>query len=430
MTSALAPRIQIRVQSPGMKEPAPFPNERIKEWSFDDDESKADVLKLTINNSDLRFPDDPVFEHGARIFARWGAAGLGPEQECIVQKWPGSIWPDFQIEAHGDGITLNKTKLTEVWTNKKRSDVVAILAERFGFGPTQRFIEDTGEVYDTIQTRGKTPAQLLRAMADRESKNGVPYVYYVDGTGLHFHPRRLEQTPQRSYAFVGAVNGTGGPGRMRSFPTFKASVQAKPGAVSVAGVDPTTGKKVTATASNKDDPGRPGLAPIVLTMDKKSGEIALRSDIASTSTAPTGATTPEEAKKVAGAALAKSSAMPVECTVVVDGDPYLTAKSTVELTKIGTMLSGLYYAKKVVHSGKGGDYTCTITATRDGVNRTGVQGAAAAAAASAAKQNTAKPPDGTGSGAPPELEPKVVIDKQSGTKSYSYVPKTGQSGGK
>lgn len=428
MGNSLAPRISIRVQPPGAKEPITLDRieQRIEEWSFDDDETKADVLSITFNNSDLRFPDDPIFEHGTRIYARWGADGLGPEQVCIIQKWQAG-WPKFTIEAHGEGITLNKTKLTEVWYNVKRSDVARTLAERFGYGPSKQFIEDTGEVYDFIQTNAKTPAQLLRLMADRESKEGIPYVYYVDSSGFHFHPRRIEQAPKRTYEFVGATTGQAGPGKLRSFPTFKASTQAKPGAVTVAGVDPNTGKPINATSSNAQNPGRPGLAPIVMTMDEKTGQETFREDISSTSVAPTGATTQEAAKKEAGATFARQSGMPVECTFVVDGDAFLTAKSVAGLTRIGAMLSGNYYAKKVKHAGKAGDYSCTVTATRDGVNGTGATGAAAAALQSKAKQNDATAPPGTGAGAPPALEPKVVLDPQTGVETYYYAPQASGS---
>lgn len=429
MPNVLAPRLSIRVQPPGEKEPRTLQRieQRIEEWSFDDDETKADVLTITFDNHDLRFPDDPIFEFGTRIYARWGSQGLGPEHICIVQKWTAGH-PKFVIEAHGEGITLNKIKLTKTWYKVKRSDVVKELATAHGFDETRQFIEDTGEVYDHITANAKTAAQLMRAMADRESKNGIPFVYFVDGSGLHFHPRRIEQAPKRAYEFVGAINGPAGPGKLRAFPSFKASTQAKPGAVQVKGVDPTTGKKFDATSSNNQDPGRPGLAPVVMTFDKESGQEAFRQDIASTTTAPTGASTPEAAKKVAGAAFAKSSGMPMECTFPIDGDAYLEAKSIVELARIGLMLSGNYYLKKVKHQGKAGDYSCTCTALRDGVNRTGTQGAAAQAAQSSAKQNDAAAPAGSSSGSPPELEPKAVIDGQSGVTTYSYVPKTGGGG--
>jgi hypothetical protein len=435
MSNVFAPRIRVRVQPPGAKEPVPLAVERVTEWTFEDDESKADKLVLTIDNRDLRYPDDPTFEHGGRIFARWGSQGLGPEVECIIQKWPGPIYPTFQVEAHGDGITLNKTKLTRAFEKPggiRRSDVVRAIANEFGYGPAQQFIEDTVELYDIIQFRGKTAGELLFTMAKRESKNGVPFVYYVDSTGLHFHPRRVEQAPSRVYEFVGSTIGAESAAKLRKFPTFKASVQAKPGAVAVAGVNPTTGQKVTGKASNNDNAGRPGLAPIVLTIDAQTGVKTFKEDIASTAVAPTGAQTPEEANKVAGAALAKSSSMPVECTFEVDGDPHFMAKSVVELRRIGTMLSGNYYVKKIVHQGKGGDYACMCTALRDGVNRTGAPAAAASAAASTAKQNDASGPNGGagGTNAPPELEPQVTIDGPTGKKTYSYVPKTGQNASK
>jgi hypothetical protein len=439
-----APRIEVRVQAPGSQVIRPVERERVLEWSFDDDESKADVLKLKIDNHDLRYPDDTSFEHGATIYARWGNAGLGPERVCVVEKYQVG-WPAFDVEGHGDGILLNKDKLTEVFypsgsgSGIKRSDVARLLADRYGYGPSEQFIEDTEETFPSISMRGKTPAQLLRLMAARESKNGIPFVYYVDGTGLHFHPRRIEQPPRREYEFVGAVNGAAGPGKLREFPKFKVSAQAKPGSVKVAGVDPNTGKKVTATASNKDDPGRPGLAPVTITIDKQSGVKNVSGGtsqpnyswhpLASTSTVATGAQTPAEAKKVAGAALAKSSGMPTEGTVPVDGDPHLTAKIVVKLSRIGTMLSGNYYVKKVLHAGKGGDYTCTLTIVRDGVNRTGAQGAAAQAVQSTAKQNTAAAPAGSGPGAPPKLAPKIQLDQASGVKTVTYVPDTGEGSG-
>lgn len=424
MANARAPRFSIRILQPGSQEPVSVLDitSRLVSLKYVDSEKKADAMTLTLSNRDLRFPDDPMFQHGAVLYARWGSEGLGPERICTVQKWTAG-YDTFVVEAHGAGVTLNKTNLTEVWYQKSRSDIARILAKRYGYTEDQMFIDDTHEVYEIIQPRGKTAAQLLAAMAARESKNGVPFIFNANTYGFFFHARKYEQPSRRLYEWVGENAGA-----LRDFPKFKASIQAKPGAVTVKGVDKTTGKPIEHKADDETTKGRPGFAAVKMTVNRKSGGVAFMQDVATETLCTTGAATVADAKKAAGAAFGKHSGMPLDCTATVDGDAFLEAKSVVTFEKIGRMLSGNYYVKDVTHTIASGDYTCELTCHRDGTNATGLTGAAAKAMQSSATKNDTAPAGGGDPGTPPDLVPRLQLNGRSGGQSWSYVPATGTSG--
>lgn len=424
MPNARAPRFSIRVLTPGSQEPVPILDitSRLLSMKFVDSEKKADALTISLSNRDLRFPDDPLFAHGAVLYVRWGSEGLGPERICTVQKWtPGH--DAFVVEAHGSGVALNKFNLTEVFYDKKRSDVARILAKRYGYTEDQMFIDDTIVEYSIIQPRGKTAAQLLAAMAARESKNGVPFIFNANTYGFFFHARKYEQPSRRLYVWVG--ENAGG---LREFPKFKASIQAKPGAVTVKGVDKTTGQPIEHKADDETTKGRPGFAAVKMTVNRKTAGVAFMQDVVTETVCTTGAATVADAKKAAGAAFGKHSGMPLDCTAVVDGDAFLESKSVATFEKIGRMLSGNYYVKDVTHSIAAGDYTCELTCHRDGTNATGLTGAAAKAMQSSATKNDTAPADGGTPGTPPDLVPRFQLDGRTGGESWSYVPAGGTSG--
>lgn len=425
---ARAPRFSVRVQPLGAHEATEIDRDlarRLISMKFVDSEKKADLFTIEFSNRDLRFPDDPLFEHGTTLYVRWGAFALGPERVCVVQKWtPG--WDKFTVEAHGQGVILNKEPLTKVWYNASRSDVARDIATKAGYPPYQQFIDDTVDVFETVQARGKTAAQLCAAMAAKESSNyGTHFIFNANSSGFYFHARRLEQPSRRIYEWVGPNAGS-----MRAFPSFKASVQAKPGAVTVKGVDKDTGKPIEARADNETTAGRPGLAGVRINMDKKTGAKAYMQDVASEVVCTTAAPNAAEAKKTAQAQLSKRSGMPIEGSFPVDGDPFLEPKMVITVQKIGQMLSGNYYIKEVTHTVTPGDYVCELTILRDGVNRTGLTGSAAQAKQSSATQNDTTPTGGSGTpGAPPDLQPVIGVSNRTGDASYSYQPVGGMSGG-
>ncbi len=64
--------------------------DRILSFSFEDHETKADKLSLTVNNWDLSQFDDPTWRKGTILEATWGYVGdMTPARRCVVQKISG-----------------------------------------------------------------------------------------------------------------------------------------------------------------------------------------------------------------------------------------------------------------------------------------------------------------------------------------------------
>jgi len=386
----------------------------IKDLSFTSSEKTNDKCDFTVLNTDLRFPDDPVFDCGASLAVAWGYTGhMSPVREMVVTKYtPG--WPDFKVECVGKGALMHKFQDAKTWDNVKRSDVATEIAEKWGYGEGFRDIEDTEEIYPTITKTMQTDAAFLKKMADRESKKGSKFVFYVDYTGLHFHRERLGIAPTKVYQFIPDSTDEGD---LKAFPTFDAvSVQANPGKVTATGVDLTKNKKVEGTASNEDTPGRPSLGSHVITFARQGTHTIAEKQAAAETTATTGARSDEEAKKQATAAFSKSSGKASKCSVHLIGDPRLIARHIIEIQRIGKRLSGKYCITEAKHDIKGGDYTLALKLRRDANN------AGADKSTSTAKVNDSTAQGGNASGKDPTPYTTKIAYSTNGTHKVQFVP--------
>lgn len=376
-----------------------------KDLSYTSTEKKADKCTFTFLNDQLIYPDDPTFDCGAELAVSWGYPGnMSPMRTVIVQKYtPG--YPDFKVECAGKGILLHKIKDARSWDHVKRSDVARELAEKWGYGPELQDIDDTEEVYDHITKSMMTDAAFLTKMAAKEAKRGNGFVFAVDQAGFHFCREKLSAPPLKTFRFIPHAKDQGD---LKSFPTFDAvSAQNKPGKVTTAGVDLTTGKKVGGTASNETDPGRATMGSHVIVFAKvgtynttdtngasaqnftddprvSSGNEA--NNAAVETTVATGARSDTEAKKAATASFSASTGKASKCTISVLGDPRLFAKDVVRMEGIGKRLSGNYYVSEAHHDVKPGDYTLNLKTRRDALSAgtgTGGSGGSAGAASKA-----------------------------------------------
>lgn len=392
-------------------------------FEFEDSEKKADKLTLTIDNWDLSNFDRPIWIPDNLLYVTWGYRGrVCPERTCIIQKVTGST--ELKVEALGKSIVMNRESRNATYAALTRSQVVRQIANRYGYADAACFIEETTEVYEHIAQARATDAQFIKRLADAES-----FEFYIDFEGFHWHPRRVGQRPHRVLQWLLPPDV----GDVISF-NVENDIFAKPKKVSAKGRDPLGKKYINGHGSDADtardilrEPVGAGIAEQLAAMlgpgeDRKvenpPGQTTPAGGLAQTAyrlvvditngskmvdyaeTQPTTETSDGQAKKEAGGKFKRAAQTTVKLEMSLVGDPFIFAKTVLDVRGISKRLSGLYYVNEVKHSIGSGGYTVSLKCSTDGTNGGAANGnvlaletadkkkKAAKAAASKGKPNT------------------------------------------
>lgn len=381
--------VEIFVVSTHVGSDAQSAGARVLALTFDDNERKADKLELTVENYDFAHFDDPVWKHGNIIRFRFGYVdAMGPEREAVIQKTTGLTI--LKVEALARSCLLNTEVRSRSFDGMTRSQVVQQIAREYGYvDATQVHIDDTEVVHDTIVQARLTDAQFIRRMAHQEA-----FEFYVDHTGFHFHPRRVEQAPSR--VFVWRTDQ--GAGDIKSA-SLDEDVFAKPRRHRSRGRNPReradiegdgndashADRGVTGTHLSRLEPfDRADLESA--TTRAETRERRNEGDVGTTTTSPTSETSAAAAQRHANGRYRRSQQGAVKLKMDIVGDPYVAAKTVVTVSGIGQRLSGLYYVRSCKstvdssgfhqslqlssdgHAGYGGRRGRTGTRTRARVN--------------------------------------------------------------
>lgn len=343
-------------------------SDRVTNFTFEDNEAKADRLTFTVDNFDLSQFDDELFARGNIIEFTYGYAdGLAPIREAVIRKVTGGL--QINVEAHSKDVIMDRVKRRQTWTNKTRSDVVREVAERNGYPLSQQSVEDTEVVYEVLTQPNLTDAQFLRKLANQQG-----FEFYVDYDGFHWHGRNLEQAPLREFIYYTD------PGEGDVLPgwTIENDITRRPARVRVTGINPTTGAQFAVMVDDSTDKARDVLQPktttqALLLIDPKVGiarggerEIPVTQTVAHEKDIPTSAETEEEALVEARKIFRKAQQQAVKMQLPAIGDPRVVGKSVVLLTGWGKNVSGRYYAQQIVHTISSGGYTMNMKLITDG----------------------------------------------------------------
>lgn len=373
---------------------------------FEDVESAADKLSLTIDNHDLRYFDDPLFKKGNVIEVAWGYSGnMCPAREVVIQKVTG--FTVLTVDALSKSILMNKVHRQKTFENTSRSEIAHAIAKEWGYDDDHRFIEET-KTLPFVTQPNLTDAQFLKQMALKEG-----FEWYIDFDGFHFHKRILGQRPLKTFVWFF------GPDCDILDIAIENDVISRPGQVTVKAIDPVTKQEIGVDAGKDAAKGQDVLANVLEVVDPKTGETHMEKNTASATTIATAASSAEEAKAKANAAYNKAQQTAIEIKMKVVGDPSIVAKATYRIEGIGRRLSGNYYCKKVeTDIVEGGSYTCAMTLVNS--------------ASRAAMRTDVKPPtsDGklndqaSGNG---DLTPVEVVDPKTGETKTEYRDTAGRA---
>jgi hypothetical protein len=395
--------LQVSTQPEGEKNRRVEQTHRVRSFSFDDSDHKADVMELDVDNFDLQNFDDPTWRKGGLVTVTWGYSGATQTRTGVITSVKGSI--SLAVKAHAKSVLMNTERKSTAWVAARRSLIAQEMAKRYGYTDASTVhIEDTQIIYDTIHQAGMTDAQFLARLAKQEG-----FQFYVDATGFHFHRRNLGQKPLRVLHYYGDP----GQGDVIDF-DLDNDITGHAGSVNVSGRDPLTRRDYTAKANN-DETKRQGLAPNPevqgdqYSLDRRTREISVKRLVVAEqlcSPAPTEAA----AKRVADGKFRQTQLGVVKLKATIIGDPLLAAKCIVEWRGLGARVSGNYYVSRCKHVVGKDAYRCEIECRRDGHSEQGTP-------ASKAQVNTQKAPDPNGA--------QGRYSLQRRTREVEYTPATG-----
>jgi len=325
---------------------------RVLSLSYEDTEARADKVELELDNRDMSLFDREELLGGALLELSWGYRGkMSAPRRVIVQRVKG--FDVLTLEGYALSLLLHRHERTRRFENVRASDIATTVATESGFGSLSQ-IEPTRMPLDFVNQAGETDAALLRRLAKREG-----YVFYVDDTGFHFHPERLEAAPTHVLGWR-----TEGDVRVMSV-RVESDVMRRVGKVSVKTRDPLTRSTQEASATG-DNTNRTTLGEGVAVVDPETGAVSMQVRNAS------------EAVRVGSQADATTEAADrfrqaerptVKLSVQTVGDPTLRAKTVVELRGLPALFAGKYYVREVRHSLGESGYVCDLKLVRDALGR-------------------------------------------------------------
>ena len=396
--------------------------QEITAFAFEDSESGLDELELSVTNRNLQFTDDPLFQEGNEIVARFGYVGnLSPAKKAVIKEidyeFPDGADPTIRIKAFDKGFKLAGKEIQKVWQKPAPgmlySEIAAEIARQHGLSPV---VTSTKTRHLRVAQSNISDAQFLQELAtksrgeDGDGKAG--YVFFVQDDELHFHARDLAQAPALSLEYF-----TDRKGVLRSFCPSVQSQGAKGEGTEVLtiGVDPRRKESIRHKAGNDTTPGRDSLGGRTYLVDGETGETKYREQ-------ESGKVVPsfersegfheeprtEPMQDTAEGRFKEAELRQVEASAVTIGIPSCQAKQNVEIKGVGRKFSGIYYIVSVRHEIGGNGYGCELKLKRNALGK----GAGEKSEETSGKKNTQEAPEN-----PRDTPPAMItIDAETGER--------------
>ena len=373
----------------------------ITSFVFEDNEEELDVMEVSITDRYLQFVDDPLFQEGNEIVARYGYADdLSLKKVAVIKEidydFPDGGDPTIQLKAYDKGHKLAGKQIQRVWQKPAPGILCSEIAEQIAHehGLTPVVTKTVGRHLRVVQAN-KSDAQFLKELAaksrDRDGKGVTGYAFYVQDDELHFHPRGLAERSALVLEYFTDRDGV-----LRSFKpsTQSQSVKGAGTETKAVGVDPRKKKPVEHKASNATTPDRVALGKKTYLVDGGTGEGKFRKQesgkiVPSMDRSESFHEEPrqEPAQDKAESQFKNAEMKQVEATAVTIGIPSLVAKQNIEVRGVGRKFSGTYYCTSVRHVFQDG-YSCELKLKRNALGK----GAGGKATEVKGKQNKQEAP--------------------------------------
>lgn len=291
------------------------------------------------------------FEFGLPIEISMGygdRAKLTPMLSGIVTEistsFPSSGVPQLTVSGYDHSYCLTKGTKSENWENKRDSDVVKQIAQRYGLTPR---VEETSVVHPKIEMSQENAAQFIKKLADR---NG--FEWFVSTKKELFF-----RTPDNDAR--GAIELAWGRGLVSFSPEIKLSEQVSE--VEVHGWNVKTKKAIVGHARKGDEPGRDtssaggkkrasGAEYVQKVCGRDTATLRVREPVFSQ----------QEADRRAQAILARRAEGFVGGRGESIGIPELKADTNVTLQGLGDFFNTTFYVNQTTHTVNSSGYRTTF----------------------------------------------------------------------
>jgi phage protein D len=291
-----------------------------------------DAFMLRIRDTDFKLVDGTLFDVGAKIELRFGAAGPSPLGDAFAGEVT-TIAPQFEgegcvllVRGYDVSHKLNRSRKTRTFQDMTASDIASKIIGEAGL-PAE--VEPTRDVHPFEQQSNETDWDYLWRLAGRVSYE----VACVDGK-IHFRP------PGTS---AGSSVKLEWGEDLRAFHP-RATAVAQVDKVTVSGWDPKTKRRVTANAQTAKLDSSIGLKRDTVAKGLGGGTITVADQIV---------TSQGEADALAQSTLDRLANAWLEAEGACRGNPRIRAGSKVQITGIGTRFSGEYLVTKSTHVMRG-----------------------------------------------------------------------------
>ncbi len=346
----------------------------ITSFVFEDNEEELDVMEVFVSDRRLHFVDDPLFQEGNEIVARFGYVDdLSPRKKAVIKDidydFPENGDPRIRLKAYDKGFQLAGKENQKVWQKPAPGILYSEIAEEIAAanGLTPVVTPTLGRHLRVVQSN-VSDAQFLKNLAakarDRDGDGVTGYVFFVQDDEVHFHPRTLTQAPSTVLEYL-----TDRKGLLRSFRPSTQSQGAKGAGTQTkaVGVDPRRKAPVEHAADNETTPERATLGKRTYLVDGNTGEAAYKEQesgriVPSVERSEGFHEEPrqEPAQDLAEGKFSEAELRQVEALAITMGIPTLRAKENVEVKGVGAKFSGVYYCHSVRHVIGESGYYCEL----------------------------------------------------------------------
>lgn len=327
----------------------------VQSFEFEDDEKKPNEVTLIVNNPYNKYTDDPRFQEGVRFRTRWGYLGdfsdnyeVGIAKAAPVFPSPGTM-PTLTMKAWDLRADMNRAASPTNYGAISSSSVAKKVAEKYKL---ETDIEESNDARKQmrVQPAGTTDIQYIMGLAGK-----LNWDCFIEGNILHFHKKKLDQTPVLTFHYFDDNTGT--------ILEFKPDVKLqKPGKAKKGGSNTKDGKKASGSAGPNNGTVM-GRYVVNATEAKFGGKVQ---------TVPLQKPSPETDKNVNTAQAAglkqKIDMSAVTATMKVVGTPRLKARTTIRIEGVGKTYSGNWRVASTKHKVDSKGYFTDVKLTRNGLN--------------------------------------------------------------
>jgi phage protein D len=387
-------------------------SKKIMNYMYLDRSTKADRLELKVNNSDLRFFDDPVLRKGAILEVSCGYPGnLTEKSYCVVKGVKGGV--ELAVEALSQGILLHQVRKCRVWKNITLQQMAEKIQHEY---KSILLYEEEAKNNTNLQTLGDnlqiihaTQAAMTDAefLAKQAKKFGLIFSVGKNGK-VRFDEPNLKKPPVRT------ITWRGGAGDWETF-SIHNDITALVGAVTSKGINTKTKGSLEHRADNASTK-RDGLMQVVEVVDEKTLQTSyeqrsVAESVENTTAAEVGK---EQVQAKAEGKFKASQRGTIKLEGTLIGDPKLAARQLIVVEGLGKRLSGRYRLIQVRHEiAHRGAYKTHFVAKADGHGGYRVGGNTP----NKASANTEKAKDVAGV---PQVERHEVVDQRTLQTHYEF----------